>query len=241
MRYNSLMKRIRSSILAVFVFLATPALAWEGSVNLGLTGSSGNSRALHSHLSVEAEQERGPLITRVEADASYARTDGEVSADKLGARSHLNYLVTHRLSAYLDSGVERDRVAGVDRRITAGLGAGYFLVKRINASLLIEAGPSYISQRLDGLDPEGYWSWQVSERAEFKINQRARVWQSLRHSSDIDGLLDRFLLEAEIGIETSISERTNLRLSVQDTYRSEPAPGRERNDLMTIASVGVSF
>ena len=50
-----------------------------------------------------------------------------------------------------------------------------------------------------------------------------------------------YQLIAELGIETSVSKSLNLRAYLQDTYRSEPAPGADENDLKLVAGIQYKF
>ena len=48
-----------------------------------------------------------------------------------------------------------------------------------------------------------------------------------------------YLLNAEVGIEADITAGISLRVLAKDSYDSEPAAGREKNDLSVIAGLGV--
>src|SRR5437016_4803519 len=96
---------------------AEPAKGWEGSFNLGLTATTGNSRASTGNASIEAKLTRPESITGLGASATYGKSEGKTTADKSNAFAHYNYLITERFSAYLNLEWERDRIADLVWRI----------------------------------------------------------------------------------------------------------------------------
>ena len=50
-----------------------------------------------------------------------------------------------------------------------------------------------------------------------------------------------YLLVAEIGVESDLTEKMSLRVSLQDNYDNQPAPGRKSNDLRLVTGIGYKF
>ena len=213
----------------------------EGSLNFGLTATTGNSRASTGNASIEAKLTRPESITRFGASATYGQSEGESTADKSNASVNYNYLLTERLSVYLQLGWERDRIADLVWRINTGPGLGYFLIKEDNSSLVGQLGISYIREKFEDVKFDDYNALRIAERGERKITPTAKIWEQAEYLPDISDFKNRFLLNGEAGVEAGISAKTSLRFLVQDTYNSAPAQGRNKNDALYIAAVGYKF
>ena len=52
---------------------------------------------------------------------------------------------------------------------------------------------------------------------------------------------NNFLINAEAGVESALTEKLNLQLVLQDNYANIPAPGRKNNDLRLISALAFKF
>ena len=50
-----------------------------------------------------------------------------------------------------------------------------------------------------------------------------------------------YILNAEAGIETAITKKLSQKTYLQDSYHSEPAPGRLKNDMRLVAALAYKF
>jgi putative salt-induced outer membrane protein len=240
MRIRGIVLLLVSTLLAG-VAHAEGAEGWEGSLNLGVTATTGNSRATTGNASIETKLTRPESITQLGAFATYGQSEGQTTADKSNAFDHNNYLITERLSAYLNLEWERDRVADLVWRINAGPGLGYYLIKTPNASLISELGVSYVREKFENVKFDDYYALRIAEHGEWKITETAKLWEKAEYLPDVSDFKNKFLLKGEAGVEAAITIKTSLRFLVQDTYNSTPAPGRNKNDATYIASVGYKF
>jgi putative salt-induced outer membrane protein len=228
-------------VLILHVGVAHAEEGLEGSLNLGLTATTGNSRASTGNASLEAKLTRPESITHLGASATYGQSGGKTTADKSNAFAQYNYLLTERLSAYINLAWERDRVADLVWRINAGPGLGYYFIKRPDASLIGELGVSYVREKFENVKFDDYYALRVAERGEWKITETAKLWEKAEYLPDVSDFKKRFIMNGEAGVEAAITIKTSLRFLVQDTYNSAPAPGRRRNDTTYIAAVGYKF
>lgn len=81
---------------------------------------------------------------------------------------------------------------------------------------------------------------RLAERFDHKLNDRAKIWQSVEILPQVDNF-SNYIVNAELGVETSLTKRLSLRTYIQDTYDNEPAPGREKNDLKLVAAMAYKF
>lgn len=240
---TELLKQIIPSLLSILILSvpASHAADWEGSVHLGITGTSGNSRSSSGHISFEAESKKMKLGSRYKAESTYTRTEGETTTDKSSGTIHYNYAILRKMSSYFDATAERDPVADLVWRAILGPGIGYDLLKKEHLSLIGEAGLSYLRQKYEGLEVDDYISYRFAERAVWKINSKAKVWQLIKYSPSLRDFQDRYILKAEAGIEDSLSSQILLKILVQDSYNSDPPEETLRNDVTYIVAIGYKF
>ncbi len=81
---------------------------------------------------------------------------------------------------------------------------------------------------------------RLAERFDEKISDRVKLWQMAEILPQVDKW-DNYIVNAEAGIETSITRKLSLRTFLQDTYHSRPARGREHNDLKLVTAIAYKF
>jgi putative salt-induced outer membrane protein YdiY len=91
-----------------------------------------------------------------------------------------------------------------------------------------------------GPESREYFSLRLAERFEHRLNDRVRIWQSLEFLPQVDNW-DNFIINAEVGVDTKMTEKLSMRVFALNTYDNEPAPGRERNDLKLVAALAYTF
>lgn len=217
--------------------------AWKTSIHAGLTLTDGNSDTLNTHAGIEAHHGEGPLLVRIGAMGHYGETEGETTTQKAEGFAHIKRLLDEAWYAYADASILHDEPGGVDYRLVAGPGLGRFLVKSETETLWIEAGVSYVREELKADESLGggslsddFAAVRLAQRYEIAVSETATFWQALEYLPRI-GEWDEYLLRAEAGIETAVSGRLSLRVAVDSRYDSDPAPGRETNDLTVTASL----
>lgn len=172
-------------------------------------------------------------------DGQYGETDGAKTAGNARGFGQFNRLFNERLFGYLRVELQHDSIADVDYRLILSPGLGYYVLKSTDTSLRFEAGPSYVFEKLGGSEDD-YATLRLAERFEHKFNDRVKLWQSLEYLPEF-GDFANYLLNAEVGIDAGLTAKLSLRTYLQNTYDSEPAPGRDKNDLKLIAALAYKF
>jgi putative salt-induced outer membrane protein YdiY len=217
----------------------TPPRKWESSAALGATVTAGNSDTVlfTADVSTLRNWERDKFTAGVAG--GYGEDNSEVNNEFLRSFAQYNRAITDRFYAYGRADFLYDGIADIDYRFALSPGVGYHLVKNDRMTLSAEVGPGYVWERLGGED-DSYATLRVGERFTFKINDRARVWQSLEFVPQVEDF-GNYFLSAELGVEADITKQISLRVVASNQYRSEPAPGSEENDFRLIAGVGYKF
>ena len=67
-----------------------------------------------------------------------------------------------------------------------------------------------------------------------------KLWQSLEFLPAVEDFSD-YVVNAEVGIDTSLTKKLSLRTFVQDSYDSTPAAGRKKNDVKLVVGIAYKF
>jgi putative salt-induced outer membrane protein len=232
---------------------------WQTSAGLGFAYSSGNTENLLVTANIETQRkwERNEITlgvtggygeTKVDVtDPVTGDTDEETqkNTDFIRGFGQYNRLFTERLYGYARADALHDDIAAVMYRVTLSPGVGYYFIKKERMTLSGEVGPSYVFERLHDEENgtyhnDDYATLRLSERFEYKISDRARFWQFAEYLPEF-GDFDNYTLNVEAGVEADLTTKMALRVVAQDTYRSEPAPGRDQNDFKLLAGLTYKF
>jgi len=216
-----------------------PPTNWVTSASLGLTLTRGNSETLLVTANVLTEKKWLQNEVRLGADGAYGEDHDTKNTESIHGFGQYNRLFTDRFYAYFKGDILHDAIAAIDYRITLSPGVGYYFIKNESTTLSGEIGPGWIYEQLDGRTHD-YFVLRVAERLEHKLNDRVRVWESVEFLPQVDRW-GNYIINSEVGIDTAITKKTSLKVFAVDTYDSEPAPDRKKNDLKLVAAVGYKF
>ena len=237
---------------------AAPKDGWTTALNAGLTMTDGNSETMAANVGLTTEGVKDGLGSVIagadfnygESTVSSTATDPatgesvvteteETTVENAKAFVNVKKTLSAKTFAYLDGSVLYDDVALIDYRATLGPGLGFYLVKNDKRQLSLEAGPSYVWEKVDGASND-YLALRFAERYSCQATKTAKLVQSLEYVPEAEDF-DNYLLTAEIGVEAAMNDHLSLRVVLQDKYDSTPAPGAERNDLSLIAGLGFTL
>lgn len=231
--------------------------ATDVSVTLGGTFNDGNTESTDANAAIDVEGavntigtfKAGAAVnfarnttktTSVDADGnSVTEKDSETTAENYEAKGRVDFNVSGPISAYFDASYLRDEIADLDYRITAGPGLSYNFLKNDVNEARIDLGISPMWESLSG-DSEFYTMGRVAEYASHAFEGGAKIWESVEFLQAFeDG--DKYLVNAEVGVESPLNDKLSLRLVAQDKYNSLPAEGNEKNDVKVIAAVRIKL
>ena len=215
------------------------APAWDTSAALGLTVTRGNSDTLLFTGNILTGKKWDQNELAFGADATYGENNSVKNAESFHGFGQYNRLFTERLYGYMRLDALHDAIADIEYRLTLSPGAGYYFIKNESTKLSGEVGPGFIYEK-QGDDSRGYVTLRLAERFDHKVNDRVKIWQSVEILPQVDNF-SNYIVNAELGVETSLTTKLSLRTYLQDTYDNEPAPGREKNDLKLVAAVAYKF
>jgi putative salt-induced outer membrane protein YdiY len=163
------------------------------------------------------------------------------NANYLNGFGQFNHNFTERFYGGLRLDAAYDGIAQLDYRVTFSPLAGYYFIKNTNTALSVEAGPSVVTERQVDGDPETYAGFRLGERFDHKLSASTKIWQSFSYVPRVDEWDEKYVMNAEAGIDAAINKHWSLRVVLQDVFDSQPAQGRERNDVRLVAGAGYKF
>jgi putative salt-induced outer membrane protein YdiY len=212
---------------------------WDKTASFGLTLTRGNSETMLATANIQADRTGSENEISLGGTATYGEDQGQVNTKYLRGFGQYNRLFNDKLFGYLRVDALHDEIADLNIRLSIGPGVGYYFLKNDRATLTVEAGGSYVYEEQGGID-DSYATVRFAERYTRKINENTKFWQNVEIQPQVDDW-ENFLLMAEIGVESKITDNLSLRVVLQDTYDNVPAAGRESNDIRLISGISYTF
>jgi putative salt-induced outer membrane protein YdiY len=218
-----------------------PKSPWETTAAAGLTLTRGNSQTELATLTLDTKRkwEKNELLFG--AGAGYGKDHSVENTEFVTAFGQYNRLMTDRFYIGLRASYNYDGIADLTYRVSVGPLAGYYLIKATNTTLTVEAGPSAVFEKFQNQSENSYIGLRLGERFEQKLSATTKFWQSLSYVPEVDKWSQKYILTAEAGIDAAINKQWSLRVVAQDIFDSEPANGREKNDMRLIAGTAYKF
>jgi putative salt-induced outer membrane protein YdiY len=218
---------------------------WETTAAAGVSLTRGNTDTLLATLGLQTGRkwERDEVAAGV--SGAYGEDQGNKTQEQINGFGQYNRLFTERFYGAFRFDAMSDEIADLDYRFKLSPMVGYYLIKNAKTTLAVEAGPALVFEHYSpkGLAPygESYWAARFAERFEHKLTDTTKIWESVEYVPRVDEWAEKYLLTAEVGIDTAITKKLSLRVVFQDLYDSQPAPGRKNNDLRLIAGAAYKF
>lgn len=223
-----------------------PGPQWKQNVSIGLTLTSGNADTSLLTGNYAGSTKWGSNEIALGLNGGYGESEHVANNKYVNGFGQYNWLLggMQRLYGFGRLGAQYDGIAAIDYRITLAGGLGYYLLKegvdgnkRFNLST--EVGPGYVVEQVGGRNDD-YATLYGAEKFTWKINDRSNLWQSLNFTPQMQELRSSET-DSEVGLSTKVTAAMDLRIVLDDTYRTEPAAGLKHNDLKLVTGLGYSF
>jgi putative salt-induced outer membrane protein YdiY len=220
---------------------ATENPGWETSAAAALTLTRGNSDTLLTTLSLDTKRKWEMDEAFAGIAGGYGKNEDTKNAEFIKGYAQYNRLFNERLYGGLRLDGNYDGIANLDYRFTLSPLLGYYLIKEAKTSLSVEAGPALVLEKYKSQSSDTYLAARFGERFEHKLTDTTRIWQSLEYVPRVDRWAEKYIITAEIGIDTAITKQWSLRIVAQDIRDSEPAGTTKKNDFRLIAGTAYKF
>lgn len=257
------MRLLASTLLTCFFVIAIPTLgaaeciptddpcapkktlnSWDTSALIGFNLSRGNADTTLLTSGLKAAFDDGSNLFDISTEYGYGQDDarndpltGDTSRNDFRFAAKYDRLIRERLYSGLGMRYLYDEIADVDYRLNIDPSLGFFLLRDNSFKFRVEAGPSYVFEKLGG-EEDDYLAPRLADRFEWAISCTSKFFQQAEILFDASDS-DNYLVNAELGIEAAINSALALVVTVRETYDNVPAAGRKKDDLGVITSLKV--
>jgi putative salt-induced outer membrane protein YdiY len=219
---------------------------WDTSVALGFNMTSGNSdTSLFTFIGSANYEKDSDIFTSqmmynfgTDKNANSEENDDTVRND-FRAMAQYDYLLTERTYIGFGSKFFYDEIAEIDYRIFADPTAGYYLLKDNSFKFALEGGPSYVFERVGGLN-DNYLAPRIGDRFEWMITCTSKIFQQAEILLDVNDS-SNYIVNAQLGAEAALSTTMSLVFLIRETYDNQPAAGLDKRDLALISALKFSI
>ena len=183
------------------------------------------------------------MLSTTDGAWEQTKVDGKDCDTESNVKSELN--VKRRLGGFFVYGhvaAAHDGVAGVKYRVAEGAGIGTFLADTETFKFSVEAGLSYVQEKLDGAASDDYLAWRLAERADWTPDFANGVsfFEAADILADFDES-DRWNANAEAGVDIPMFAGLSTTLKGSLVHNHMPAEGKEKTDRRLTAQIGWNF
>lgn len=166
-----------------------------------------------------------------------AKTEGELTANRLGFNIRDEYRLTPRLFVFGQNQYLRDEFKEIDYLLAPTAGVGYKLYDTATTKLTVDGSVGGVWEKNPGFDVTSSGALAAGEKLIQNLTMTTILTQSVTALWKMNNF-DDLLLTAGIGIAASMSTHTQLKFEVLDTYKNvPPLPTIQQNDVAVLMSI----
>ena len=218
---------------------------WDKSVLFGMNYTDGNTNTTNINLGSTVARDFENNAWLFQANYNYGAASEVAGQPRTENTNNIRALADYKRvlenNWFAGGGTTfaHDEIADLKYRAIVSPSIGNFLVREDDVKLSLEAGPSYIWEKL-GNEDENYAAARVADRFEYVFSPTSKVYQFFEYLIAFDDA-SQYIFNAEVGIESALNSYLSLVLTVRDYYINQPAEGRVPNDVMTITALKVTL
>ncbi len=215
---------------------------WKVSLELGFTGTQGNTETTDIRLALLAGRETTEARIALDTSYLYGETSGDRRLNRFTAGGRHDWLFPEsRWFIFAQARYDYDEFQSWEQRVTGGAGVGYEFVKNDTVRLMGRAGLGAvweIGSEDDGIEPEAIlgldFGWQITSRQ--RLGATTTFYPNLGDLGEF-----RIVSSADWTIQLDQASGIDLKLGVAHEHQSRVDPGRERDDIKVFGSIVIRF
>lgn len=224
-----------------------PKAKWTGSVSGAVGVTSGNTKAnsITGSVSVarRTEQDRSTVEGDIAKSSQTDRDTGEsrTSENWWRLRGQYDYFFTKKFFGFGNGRYEKDEIAGVNRRVVVGGGAGYQWIENDTTAFSTNLGLASLFTKYDNV-PET--NNQLALQAGYTFSRQLLKNTKFLNDLTIYPSLDKFsnyFLTSTAELRASLTKAMFANFKIIFNYDTTPAPDRGNTDIKYLLGVGLSF
>ena len=204
---------------------------WEGNVELGLSGTEGNSQTFNVRFGLTAKHKLDHLVKSLQITSIQKSADGATTANTALLDGKLEWpMPASKWNYYVHGLAEYDEFKAFDYRLSGDTGLGYEFIETEMTTFIGRGGIS-ASQEIGGPDDELKPELALGGEYKHKFNATHSISGKVDYFPNVTEF-DDFRLNSQASWEIALSSAwgLSLKLSVIDRYDSTPQ-GARPNDL----------
>jgi hypothetical protein len=221
-----------------------PAI-WDKSILFGLNYTDGNTQTTNVNLGGRAERDFENNAWYFQADYNYGSAADNANDPRKENKNNIRGLANYRRIlndvwfAGMGTSFAHDEIADLKYRVILSPGAGAYVVRDEDLKVSLEAGPSYVFEKLGEVD-EDFAAARVANRIDWVISPTAKIFQFAEYLVSLEDS-SQYIVNAEAGLEAALNSYLSLVFSVKDYYINQPAVDRVPNDVITLTALKVTL
>lgn len=222
-------------------------VAWHGAAVAGVDIQRGNTVKTAANAALDAV--RRSEVDRITFGAAYT-AEASQDADETGTHStqrkmfgalQYDYFLSKKLYAYGNARGEKDGIADLALRFTAGVGAGYQWLETDTLKWNTEAGLSWVSENYSNQTPDNdYIAARIASNFDCVLYPGLTFFQHTRWYPSLEALDDQ-LVDTATGVRYKLWGNFFGESKVLWVWDSTPAEGKKQVDLSYILGIGYGF
>ncbi len=213
---------------------------WEREISAGANLAKGNSDSMTINIGIKGNYKAGKNKMTLKANGNYGESKGTTNLERLKGEGKYDYSFNSKSYGLIFGSVEHDDMANLDYRLIASPGIGYKILSTGKPKLDVELGPAYVGESFRDQSFSSMIGCRVAQTFKYKINNAFKVTESLSFIGNIADVQDYFF-NAEVGIESDLTEKLLLRVTLKDNFVNQPATDKKNNDIYLISSLVLKF
>jgi putative salt-induced outer membrane protein YdiY len=212
--------------------MPAPTRLWTGRLELGLTGTDGNSDRFTFVGRSEGVRDAEATRLRLFALGFYAEDEGVRSQNEFKGGGRYEWKFSDLWSAYTSAELEHDEFEALDLRSTIVFGIGYQALKSPRQMLMTRLGLGYQYETFDVAEDKDEAILDLGYEYELKIKKWAKLRQDTTYHSALENPVRgyRIIANSSAEIPLASNDAWKLRLGVKHEYDDAPLPGIDRLD-----------
>jgi len=210
--------------------------------DLGFVNTAGNASVTTFNVGdklIFRSRDSQHIVTQLFA-LVYGRSDGETVANNWRASGRYEHSLGARVYAFGLLGMDRDRLAGMDRRFEEGLGLTWKAIAGPRTELGLEGGLSLIQERpTSGIDDD-FLGGRASAVFRHKLRETASFTQGLEFLPNLERGSD-YRINSETALLAALSRRLSFKVAYSIRFDNTPEPGFVTTDRLLTTGLQVTY
>jgi len=222
---------------------------WSGSIVGSSIWTRGNT--VNQSTALDLNAVRRGLEDRLTFKAWYRSARSEDPATgvsstterKAGGSLKYDYFLSKKLYLYAMTSAERDAIAALDLRFTAGVGAGWQVIEEKNAKFNVEGGVSYVNENYsDGTESVSDVAVRAAYHYERVLSEKwaTSFFNDVEAFKVFNGPRD-YLVRAKAGFKENFTESFFAQKWVEWNWDTTPTGTKKRQNVTYFVGLGWNF